>query len=116
MRKTYERFGAIDVLMNNAGHGYRAAIEESAPEAVEEIFQTGFFGPMELIRLSLPQMRGNVCFNFSIPIQEPDVLYLTDIWEDEASFQAHLESQETAAWSALKETYVENSHVRRYDL
>lgn len=57
VRKTYERFGAIDVLMNNAGHGYRAAIEESAPKAVAEIFQTNFFGPIELIRLALPQMR-----------------------------------------------------------
>lgn len=76
---------------------------------VEELRRSG-------IEEALRKMRGNVCFNFSIPIQEPDVLYLTDIWEDEASFQAHLESQETAAWSALKETYVENSHVRRYDL
>lgn len=57
VRKTYERFGAIDVLVNNVGHGYRAAIEESDPKAVAEIFQTNFFGPIELIRLALPQMR-----------------------------------------------------------
>lgn len=55
--KTVQRFGSIDVLVNNAGHGYRATVEESTPEAVEEIFQTNFFGPMELIRLALPQMR-----------------------------------------------------------
>lgn len=57
VRETVKRFGSIDVLVNNAGHGYRAAIEESSPEAVEELFQTNFFGPMELIRLVLPQMR-----------------------------------------------------------
>ena len=57
VRETCQRFGPIDVLVNNAGHGYRAAIEESAPEAVEELFQTNFFGPMELTRLVLPQMR-----------------------------------------------------------
>lgn len=57
VQKTAQRFGTIDVLVNNAGHGYRAAIEESDPKAVAEIFQTNFFGPMELIRLVLPQMR-----------------------------------------------------------
>ena len=57
VRETCQRFGPIDVLVNNAGHGYRAAIEESAPEAVEELFQTNFFGPMDLTRLVLPQMR-----------------------------------------------------------
>lgn len=55
--ETQRAFGGIDVLVNNAGHGYRAAIEESNPEAVAEIFQTNFFGPMELTRLVLPQMR-----------------------------------------------------------
>lgn len=57
VQKTVQRFGSVDVLVNNAGHGYRAAIEESNPEAVAEIFQTNFFGPMELTRLVLPQMR-----------------------------------------------------------
>lgn len=52
-----QQFGAVDILVNNAGHGYRAAIEESADEAVQELFQTNFFGPMELIRLILPRMR-----------------------------------------------------------
>lgn len=57
VQRVIERFGRVDVLVNNAGHGYRAAIEESEPEAVEELFQTNFFGPMELVRLILPQMR-----------------------------------------------------------
>lgn len=50
-------FGQIDVLVNNAGHGYRAAIEESEPEAVTELFQTNFFGPMDLAKMVLPGMR-----------------------------------------------------------
>ncbi len=57
VQETLQQFGSIDVLVNNAGHGYRAAIEESDSEAVKEIFQTNFFGPMELIRLVLPRMR-----------------------------------------------------------
>lgn len=52
-----ERFGSIDVLINNAGHGYRAALEEGEPAAVAELFQTNFFGPVELIKLVLPAMR-----------------------------------------------------------
>lgn len=57
VQSVLERFGKVNVLVNNAGYGYRAAIEESEPAAVEELFQTNFFGPMELVRLILPQMR-----------------------------------------------------------
>lgn len=52
-----QRFGKIDILVNNAGHGYRATIEESEPEEVRELFQTTFWGPMELIKQILPKMR-----------------------------------------------------------
>lgn len=52
-----QEFGNIDVLVNNAGHGYRAAVEESEPTAVKELFQTNFWGPMELIKQVLPGMR-----------------------------------------------------------
>lgn len=50
-------FGGVDVLVNNAGHGYRAAIEESDPGQVAELFRTNFFAPMELVKLVLPGMR-----------------------------------------------------------
>ena len=52
-----ERFAAIDVLVNNAGHGYRAAVEEAAADEVDELFATNFFGPVDLIKQVLPQMR-----------------------------------------------------------
>ena len=52
-----ERFGGVDVLVNNAGHGYRAAVEEAADEEVAELFATNFFGPVDLIKQVLPQMR-----------------------------------------------------------
>ena len=52
-----KRFGGVDVLVNNAGHGYRAAIEESEDAAVDELFRATFFGPMDLTRLVLPGMR-----------------------------------------------------------
>ena len=54
---TLEKFGRIDVLVNNAGHGYRAAVEESEPEKVKELFDTNFFAPAELMKMVLPTMR-----------------------------------------------------------
>lgn len=52
-----ERFGGIDVLINNAGHGYRSAVEEGEIDKVAEMFQTNLFGPIELIKRVLPDMR-----------------------------------------------------------
>ncbi|MFD9667247.1 oxidoreductase [Rhodococcus sp. NPDC059968] len=57
VRAANDRFGGIDVLVNNAGHGYRAAVEEAAVDEVDELFATNFFGPVDLIKQVLPQMR-----------------------------------------------------------
>jgi NAD(P)-dependent dehydrogenase (short-subunit alcohol dehydrogenase family) len=51
------RFGNVDVLVNNAGYGYRAAVEESDREQVDRLMETNLFGPARLINLVLPQMR-----------------------------------------------------------
>ena len=51
------KFGAIDVLVNNAGYGYRAAIEEGERADVDKLFETNVFGPVELIKAVLPGMR-----------------------------------------------------------
>jgi len=52
-----ERFGAVDVLVNNAGYGYRAAVEEGDDADVATLFATNFFGPVALIKAVLPGMR-----------------------------------------------------------
>ena len=57
VKTSIQSFGNIDVLVNNAGHGYRAAIEESLDADVREIFDTDFFAPMDLVKLVLPDMR-----------------------------------------------------------
>jgi NAD(P)-dependent dehydrogenase (short-subunit alcohol dehydrogenase family) len=52
-----ERFGGIDVLVNNAGYGYRAAIEEGDDDDVRRLFDTHVFGTVRTIKAVLPQMR-----------------------------------------------------------
>jgi NAD(P)-dependent dehydrogenase (short-subunit alcohol dehydrogenase family) len=52
-----DRFGGIDVLVNNAGYGYRAAVEEADPADVEKLFATNVHGPVGLIQQVLPGMR-----------------------------------------------------------
>ena len=52
-----DNFGGVDVLVNNAGYGYRSSIEEGEEESVNLLFDTNFFGPIELIKQVLPYMR-----------------------------------------------------------
>jgi len=51
------RFGRVDVLVNNAGYGYYAAIEEGEDAAVRTLFDTHLFGLVTLTKLVLPGMR-----------------------------------------------------------
>jgi NAD(P)-dependent dehydrogenase (short-subunit alcohol dehydrogenase family) len=50
-------FGGVDVLVNNAGYGYRAAVEEGDEPDVRSLFETHFFGPIAMIKAVLPGMR-----------------------------------------------------------
>jgi NAD(P)-dependent dehydrogenase (short-subunit alcohol dehydrogenase family) len=54
---TEREFGGIDVLVNNAGYGYMAALEEGEDEEVRAMFDTNFFGVVEMIKAALPGMR-----------------------------------------------------------
>ncbi|MFW7269890.1 oxidoreductase [Gluconacetobacter sp. Hr-1-5] len=51
------QFGRIDVLVNNAGYGYRAAIEEGDEADVAALFATNVFGPVSVMKAVLPGMR-----------------------------------------------------------
>jgi NAD(P)-dependent dehydrogenase (short-subunit alcohol dehydrogenase family) len=56
--KTAEaRFGGIDVLVNNAGIGYFAAIEEGEEAEVRKMFEVNVFGLTRMIQAVLPGMR-----------------------------------------------------------
>ncbi|ARO34205.1 short-chain dehydrogenase protein (plasmid) [Rhizobium sp. NXC14] len=56
-RQALERFGSIDVLLNNAGFGLVGAVEEASAEEVERLYRTNVFGLLNVTRAVLPQMR-----------------------------------------------------------
>jgi len=57
VRTAEERFGGIDVLVNNAGYGVFGALEGATPEQVELQFRTNLFGVISLIQQVMPGMR-----------------------------------------------------------
>src|SRR3954453_13964425 len=57
VRAALERFGRIDVLVNNAGNFYAGFFEELSPEQIERQLTTNLVGPMNVARAVLPVMR-----------------------------------------------------------
>jgi NAD(P)-dependent dehydrogenase (short-subunit alcohol dehydrogenase family) len=57
VRAAVERFGRIDVLVNNAGNFYAGFFEEISPEDFRAQIETTLFGPMNVTRAVLPVMR-----------------------------------------------------------
>ncbi|MGL6076949.1 MAG: SDR family NAD(P)-dependent oxidoreductase [Fimbriiglobus sp.] len=51
------RFGGIDALVNNAGIGATGTFMDSDPEVLRRIFETNYFGTVELIRAFLPSLK-----------------------------------------------------------
>lgn len=54
---TQERFGRIDVLVNNAGYGYQSTVEEGVEAEIRAQFDANVFGLFALTRAVLPVMR-----------------------------------------------------------
>ncbi|MCZ8381471.1 oxidoreductase [Mycobacterium sp. CPCC 205372] len=52
-----DAFGGVDVLVNNAGYGYMSAVEEGDDAEVRKLFDTNYFGAVDMIKAVLPQMR-----------------------------------------------------------
>lgn len=54
---TIERFGRIDVLVNNAGYGMHGYVEEVVLDDARALFETNFFGLIAVTQAVLPQLR-----------------------------------------------------------
>jgi len=72
-----ERWGALDVLVNNAGIGAHGFWSKADPETMRRVMEVNFFAPVELTRAALPLLRrgnaplivnvGSVLGHFAIP-------------------------------------------------
>lgn len=52
-----DKFGKIDVLVNNAGYGFAGAIEETSNAETRAIFEANFFGTLQVTQMALPIFR-----------------------------------------------------------
>lgn len=57
VQSAIDRFGRIDVLVNNAGYGLLAATEEASAEEVRKQYETNVFGLLNVTRAVLPHLR-----------------------------------------------------------
>jgi short-subunit dehydrogenase len=57
MAEVIQKSGRIDVVINNAGVGITGPIEEIPTEEIKNNFETNLFGPIEVMKAVLPQMR-----------------------------------------------------------
>jgi NAD(P)-dependent dehydrogenase (short-subunit alcohol dehydrogenase family) len=57
IEQAIEKFGRIDVLVNNAGYSLFSAVEEASDQEVRKQFDTNLFGVLNVLRAALPFMR-----------------------------------------------------------
>jgi NAD(P)-dependent dehydrogenase (short-subunit alcohol dehydrogenase family) len=57
IKEAIAQFGGIDVVVNNAGYGYLAAVEETSERDVREMFDVQINGTWNVLRAVLPDMR-----------------------------------------------------------
>jgi NAD(P)-dependent dehydrogenase (short-subunit alcohol dehydrogenase family) len=57
VRDTLDRFGQLDVLVNNAGRAVVGAVEEVSDAQLRDLMDLHLFGPAALVRAALPAMR-----------------------------------------------------------
>jgi len=55
--ETVERFGSVDVLVNNAGFGLLGSVEEISDQEARRVYETNVFGLLKVTRAVLPHMR-----------------------------------------------------------
>ncbi len=59
VERTLDRFGAIDILINNAGMGLYAPAWDTPLDDARRLFELNFFAPLAMVQLVAPHMRRN---------------------------------------------------------
>jgi len=59
VEETIKKFGKLDILVNNAGITSRESLTDADDEVFYNMFEINFYGPMRLIRASVPYMKEN---------------------------------------------------------
>jgi short-subunit dehydrogenase len=89
--KTIDRFGHVDVLVNNAGFGYYAAVENLKTDDLQKIFLTNLYGAVWCARAVIPHMKtrrmGHIV-NVSTVISKRSVPYMTGYCMTKAAMNA----------------------------
>lgn len=57
LKKTYNKFGRLDVIINNAGYGLGGALEELSADEINNNFEVNFFAVVKVIQQALPYLR-----------------------------------------------------------
>ncbi|MDQ1803666.1 SDR family NAD(P)-dependent oxidoreductase [Chryseobacterium sp. PTM-20240506] len=57
LKTTYEKFGRLDVVVNNAGYGLGGALEELTSEEINDNFEVNFFAVVKVLQQALPYLR-----------------------------------------------------------
>lgn len=55
--RAFAELGAIDVVVNNAGYGVFASVEEASDEQIERVVDTNLLGSIRVVRAALPHLR-----------------------------------------------------------
>jgi NAD(P)-dependent dehydrogenase (short-subunit alcohol dehydrogenase family) len=55
--KAFEALGTIDVVVNNAGFGVFASVEEATDEQIRQVIDTNLLGSIHVVRAALPHLR-----------------------------------------------------------